>query len=193
VDVAKFKNQNSKFKIDKKEKRILFIGNFKWIQNIKAADFILKEIWPKIKTEEKIKLWIVGKNIPDYLKELGNDSSIIFDENAPEDTEKIYQKSDILLAPITVGGGTSYKILEAMASGVAVVTTKLGVEGLEAKDKKHALVGESGEQLAKNVFELLEKSDLRKKITENAREFIEENYSWEKIGKQLENVYKSVI
>jgi len=51
----------------------------------------------------------------------------MFDENAPDETWKIYHRSDILLSPITVGGGTSYKILESMATGLPVVTTILGI------------------------------------------------------------------
>ena len=48
VDIKKFKVQSSKFKNNKKEKRILFIGDFKWVQNRNAIAWILKEIWPKI-------------------------------------------------------------------------------------------------------------------------------------------------
>ncbi len=183
---------------DKKNKTILFMGDFKWIQNQKAVKFILEEIWPhlesRIKNKElKIKLWVVGKNITEDIKNLSNSKNIVFDENAPDKTSEIYKKADILLAPITVGGGTSFKILESMASGVPVVTTNLGVKGIGAKNNIHALTSENASDLAENVFKLLEDKVEYEKIRKNARKLIEENFSWEKISEKLEKVYKETL
>lgn len=177
-----------------KTKRVLFIGDFKWVQNRNSLEFILEKVWPLIQTEAskkdiKILLWVVGKNIPDSLKNLG-DKTTLFDESAPSETQKIYQKSDVLLSPITVGGGTSYKILESMASGVPVVTTTLGVEGLGAKHKEHALVGKTENELASLTIELLTDSKLYEQIAQNARKLIEEKFSWDEIALRLEKVYE---
>lgn len=182
------------------EKRILFIGDFKWIQNKDALEFILKEIWPtlnlKLRTEgvrEDIKLWIVGKNIPEDLRNLAKAKNIILDENNKEETPLIFRQSYILLAPLRVAGGTSYKILEAMSSGTAVVTTNLGIVGLEAKNNTHVLSGETPFQLADSVCNLLLDHSLYKRITLNARKFVEEKYDWKKITKKLEEVYMSSL
>lgn len=178
------------------EIRILFMGNFKWIQNQTTTEWIIKDIWPSILDmlgkKEKLMLWIVGKHIPENLKILG-DKTIFFDENAPDDTAKIYQKADVLLSPIKVGGGTSYKILESMSSGLPVVTTELGVKGLGAMKNKHALVAEDSVTLAKHVVTFLTNEKLRKNITQNARKLIEENYTWDTITKKLENVYDKAV
>src|SRR6185437_4316535 len=100
-DTNKFTIKNEKLKIKRKEKRVLFIGNFKWIQNQKAVIKILDDIWPLIESRiknqelrEDVKLWIVGKHIPDTIKAYQS-KHILIDENAPSETEKIYQKSDI--------------------------------------------------------------------------------------------------
>ncbi|HEX8965798.1 MAG TPA: glycosyltransferase family 4 protein [Patescibacteria group bacterium] len=188
VDIKSFPFKKKKAK---KTKTILFMGNFKWIQNVNTAEYIVKEIWPLIKTEN-VTLWIVGKHIPQNLKSFAS-KNIIFDENAPVETWKIYQKADILLSPIFVGGGTSYKILEAMASGVPVVTTELGIKGLKAKDNEHALIGENANQLASHVDTILSNNELYTTLTENAREFIEKNYTWESITKTLEKVYQDAV
>lgn len=197
VNVNSFPFNSSFIKLRKKEKRILFIGDFKWLQNQNAATFILKEIWPRVRFLLKnqkldIKLWIVGKNIPESIKALGSEN-VIFDENAPDETAKIYSKAFMLLAPIKVGGGTSYKILEAMASGVPVVTTALGVVGLKARNLKEALVAETLDLLAENVVKLLKEKELYENLAKNARSFIEKNYTWEIISKTLESVYKKAI
>lgn len=207
VDIKKFHLPIGRWnsRIDKKEKRILFIGDFKWIQNKKTAEWILKDIWPKIKSKIslprqmtgggskfKVVLWMVGREIPEYLKELGDDS-VVFDENAPKETEKIYHRSYLLLSPLTVGGGTSYKILEAMASSTPVVTTNLGIEGITAMDGKEALIGETADVLSDQVILLLSDKEIYKRITDAAFNFVEENFSWDIIVRKLENVYKSVV
>jgi len=194
VDLEKFSFQETETKFLEKEKRILFIGDFKWMQNRDAVSFIIKEIWPLINLKlksENLKLWIVGHNIPESIKNLTKDKNVIFDDNNKEKTEVIYKKSFLLLAPIRVGAGTSYKILEGMATGTAVVTTCLGIEGLEAKDSLQVLASDNAKVLAGNVLKLLTDKALYEKLTKNARDFVQKNYDWEEIAKKLEEVYLS--
>ncbi|HSX40252.1 MAG TPA: glycosyltransferase family 4 protein [Candidatus Saccharimonadales bacterium] len=191
VDTQKFKVKSLKLKVEKKEKRILFIGDFKWIQNRDSARFIIRDVWPKVSKYEKIKLWIVGRDIPDDMKSLG-DKNIIFDENA-SDTAQIFQKAFALLSPIRVGGGTSYKILEAMASGVPVITTDLGIEGLEVSDKKDILVADTAEEFARSLENLLKDKTLYETVAKNAREIVEKEYNWDTIVEKLEGVYDSAV
>lgn len=192
VDLASFPFKKSADR--SKEETILFMGDFKWIQNRDTASWILKDIWPTIKAglKENAKLWIVGKHIPDSLKNM-QEEGVVFDEHAPDKTSDIYKRADILLSPIRIGGGTSYKILEAMASGIPVVTTELGVEGLKAKDGKQAIVRESSSLLGQAVISLIASKKQYDTIRKSARDFIEKEYSWEKITKTLEGVYEDAV
>lgn len=181
-------------------KRVLFIGDFKWMQNRDALEFILKEVWPNIigkleavSQNTDLKLWIVGKNIPENLKSLAKAKNIILDENNKEETPIIFKKSYILLAPLRVAGGTSYKILEAMSTGVAVVTTNLGIEGLEAKNHTHVLSGETPLDIADLTCNLILDHSLYKRITLNARKFVEEKYDWKIVSQKLDEVYMSCL
>ncbi len=170
--------------------RILFIGDFKWLQNRDSAQRILKDIWPKLKVKQK--LWIVGRKIPDYLKNMGGED-VIFDENSPADTYEIYKKSKILLAPIKVGGGTSFKILESMASGVPVVTTYLGNAGINAVNGQSIIIAKTDEEFVEAVNNLLGNSAFYEKISKNARKLIEEKYDWDVIVGKLENAYREAL
>lgn len=191
VDIEKFSPKKLNF--NKEEKLVLFIGNFKWIQNRDSVVYILKNIWPDISAKNsRIKLWVVGKNIPESIRNLKRES-VIFDENAPDETELIFQKSDLLLAPIRVGGGTNFKILESMASGTPVLTSPLGNEGINAKPGNEILVAKNPDDFAKKTLLVLSDDYLYEKISRNGRKFIEENYDWKKIAKKLEAVYESVV
>jgi glycosyltransferase involved in cell wall biosynthesis len=201
VNTKKFTFKNIQEKNEEKEKRILFMGDFTWIQNQDTVKFIIKEIWPLIKQkrasnnlQEAIKLWIVGRKIPNSIHSLTNDSDVLFDEGSSSlPTEKIFHKASLLLAPIRVGGGTSYKILESMSSGTPVVTMKLSADALGAKDGKDCFVGQNAEELAEKTLQLLQDDKLYQIVSKNGRDLVEKNYTWAEIGKKLEEVYQSAV
>ena len=78
-----------------------------------------------------------------------------------------------------------------MASGVGVVTTSLGLEGLDAKNNVHALAAEKEDELAQLVLVMLNDHSVYRKLTLNARKFIEERYDWKIISQKLDEVYMS--
>ncbi len=191
VDTQRFslkKNDKSK-----KEKTVLFIGNFKWLQNRDSITYIIKNIWPNVISKyPQAKLWVVGKNIPDSIKKLDN-QSIFFDENATNRTEEIFQSADILLAPIRVGGGTNLKILESMSCGTPVITNKLGNEGIRAKDKSELLICDKPDEYVSAIISLLNDFYSYEKISRNARDFVVKNHDWKSISIELDKIYSSVI
>ena len=198
VDTNKFKATSDK-RPATNDKRILFIGEFKWVQNRDAIEWILKEIWPKLRaefipsmTDKGIKLWVVGRNIPSSIRKLTTDRDIVFDESASDKTEEIFKRSDLLLAPIRIGGGTSFKILEAMASGVPVLTTPLG-NAIDAKENLEILIAKDTSGFVKKIHEILENEKFYKTISANARKLVEEKYNWEKISQDLNSIYESVV
>ncbi|MFH1833044.1 MAG: glycosyltransferase family 4 protein [Candidatus Levyibacteriota bacterium] len=201
VDKESFKMESAGWRTKfKAQKKILFIGDFKWLQNRDSVEWILKEIWPKVQLKIKeqkldinLKLWIVGREIPDSIKKLSDDKNVAFDENAPKVTPEIFRQSDILLSPIRVGGGTSYKILEAMASGVPVITTSLGIEGIDAGHLKEVLIADNAEDIVDLIIDIVGNDSAFEKIAHNARKLVEEKYDWEPIVKKLEEVYKSAL
>jgi glycosyltransferase involved in cell wall biosynthesis len=199
TDLFAFKNIQKA--VDQKEKKILFLGDFKWIQNRDSVTFIIKDIWPLISgigegksVKNNVKLWIVGRKIPDSIRQLTNDPDVLFDEESSNlPTEKIFHEATILLAPIRIGGGTSYKILESMSSGTPVVTMQMSADALNAKDGQDISVGNSAKELAEKSLALLTEDTLYKMIAKKGRELVEKNYTWKEIGGKLEEVYEKVV
>lgn len=189
VDIDKFKMKKN---VKVKRTKVLFIGDFKWIQNRDSIVYIIKNIWPKVlKNNPTAVLWVVGKKIPDSVKNL-KDSSIIFDENAPNETEKIFQEADVLLTPIRVGGGTNFKILESMSTGTPVITTLLGNEGIKAKENEEIIICDKPEEFSAKTSLLLTDDYLYEKISRNSRKFIEKNFDWKNISDKLDKVYENL-
>jgi len=188
-------------------KKILFIGDFTWLQNQDSAKYIIEEIWPRIKSviandvrnptrsladarDDKIKLWIVARKIPESIKNLTTDPDVLFDEkSSAKSTPEIFQEADVSLVPIRVGGGTSYKILESMSCGTPVVTMPLSAQAINAQDGQEVMVGKTAEELAKKTIQLLENQKLFATVAKNGRNLIEEKYSWKTIAQDLEAVY----
>lgn len=181
--------------VQKKEKgeapTFLFVGNFLWMQNLDAVKFLIADIWPAIKEMyPKGTLRIVGKRMPEYLRRRVSDGIILL-EHVEEIVDE-YKKADILLAPIRIGGGTKFKILEAMASGVPVVTTKKGAEGLDIIHGKDVYLADSVDEVIVAVRELLTNASKRNAMIRAARDVIEEKYSWKHIAKKLDVIWDQV-
>lgn len=171
---------------------VLFVGNFSWLQNREAVYFLIQEVWPKIR--EKVpdaKLLIVGRNPTSRIRQFAKDSDIRIDENV-EDIREVYGKSSVLLAPIFGPGGTRFKILEAMASGLPVVTTPVGIEGLPAKDRVHVLLGKDAEALAYATVLILKDDKLKKNLALSAKKLVRQEFDWKSISVKLDKIYEGL-
>ena len=107
--------------------------------------------------------------------------------------EPYFDRSLVSVIPVRLGGGFRGKSLEAMASGVPVVSTSLGVQGVAGKDGEEFLLAETAQKFADQVSLLLSDEKLHKKISENGRKLMLEKYSWQEGVKVLENTLKELI
>ena len=164
----------------------------RWFENRDAANYLLTKLWPSIKKSiPGVKLRIVGRDAKLHFK--NNETESICVESDVKDIYKEYASASCLLAPIRKGGGTKYKIIEAMAVGLPVVTTTIGKEGLDIIQNIHAKIADTDKDLVLSVMEVLNNQKERNRIRENARQLVEKLYSWESISEKLDNVYHSFI
>jgi len=196
VDLERFKLKDVSIQQRNKVKTVLFIGDFSYIQNKDAATFIIREIAPlveKLLKDIQITFWIKGRKIPQVIKNLSQGPDIIYDESETLSTPEIFTKADLLLAPIRIGGGTQYKILEAMGCGTPVITTRLGNEGIHAHEDLEVLLGETAEELAEQCRKIFTNDTLYATVARGGRTLVEYHFDWEMITQQLENVYLEVV
>ena len=187
VDLSYFSYKQKK--IHEKKKTILFIGNFSYFPNIDAVKFFYKNVFSCLALEE-LEFLIVGKNAAG-LQFLKNDKRVkTFDYF--EDIRDAYYKSDIFVSPIRIGGGTNFKILEAMACGVPVIAFPHRTQGIGAKDGKEILLAKDSNDFVKKIHKVFAEKDTAAALTRNARKLIEEKFSWDKIGATMNTVWHEV-
>ena len=173
----------------------LFVGNFAWLQNTEAAYYLYKFILPKlVKKIPNFKLIIAGQRAKDKLKLLSNKNLEIIDIDTDDVNlvKKIYGKSTLFLAPIFGPGGTRLKILAAMATGLPIISTKIGLTGLLVKDGYNVLIANNPDEFVDKIQTLLSNRQLYEKLRTNAYKLVNEVYNWKKISHKLEIVYERI-
>ncbi len=193
VDLDFFKVKNS---WDSKDKRILFVANFKWLQNTEAAEILLEKVFPRIKLEvEDVKLWIVGQYIPEKIKARRSKDILIdnLDYDDEETIRRAYFESSVFVSPLRGPGGTRLKHFAAMASCLPLVTTSVGAEGLEAKNGFHILVEDDFDKMAQVAVRVLREPDYAERLAKNARKLVEEKFSWQIVADKLDKLYNDMF
>jgi len=179
-----------------KEPKVLFVANFKWLQNVEAAEILLNKVFPLVsKAYPAAKLWIVGQYIPDSLKNEQKDNIIVdsLDEADESGIKNAWYEASVFVSPLRGPGGTRLKHLASMATRLPLITTKVGAQGLSVKDGEHIIVRNSPKALAEATVLILKSPTLAKRLTGNARKLVEEKYSWQTMAKTLDKIYFSIV
>ncbi len=179
-----------------KKLKILFMGNFFWLQNVEAAQYLIDKVYPSLTVAiPSCELIIAGQNVKDKIKIENNQKIKVvnLDPGDIESVKNLYQSSNIFIAPIFGPGGTRLKILASMASGLPVVSTSIGVEGLELRNNEHFLIAENPEEFVSQILKIAQNKELFMKIQHNAHSHVKKYFSWEAIALKLEKVYEQVI
>ena len=132
---------------------LAFFGAFSWFANTDALEYLLKEVWPQIEARvPDATLLIAGREMPDWaftcatprLKVLGRVDSI----------EDFLSNVDLVLSPIRIGGGIRLKILETLAYGRSVLSTRVGLEGLAPEVAQLVHAADTPEEFAEAIIRL---------------------------------------
>jgi polysaccharide biosynthesis protein PslH len=168
---------------------LVFTGNMSYPPNINCAEYIVKEVLPLVKKQiPDIKLLISG--VSPSPKIISLQSKNVTVSGWVDDIRKSYDRAKIFFAPMQIGTGMQNKILEAMAMKVPCITSRLAGKALGAIDKKHVLMGNSPEEYASLIINLLYDKKRQKELTDNAYYFVSDLYSWNRNGFQLEEILK---
>lgn len=170
---------------------VLLLAGLDYAPNLDSVDFFLKEVFPLLRSQRPdITVDLVGREFW-RLDGCQNQAGIALHEDVPE-VLPFFRQAALLAVPLRHGAGTRIKILEAMASGLPVVTTAKGCEGLEVSSGEHLLVADTPREFAAASLRLLAEPELAANLAANARKLVEERYSWNVIGAALSRLYASL-
>lgn len=172
----------------KQQKIILFVGNFDYFPNVSAVNFFYHEVLSRI-TDESVIFSIIGKKAKSL--PFVSDKRVRAIEFIP-DIRDAYYEADVFVSPIQIGGGTNFKILEAMATGLPIVTFSDRVKDIGAEHMKDVLTADDAKTFYEQVMLLLHDEALGKKLSIHAREIIEKKFSWVIIGSHLNEVWRNL-
>lgn len=168
------------------ENWIAFLGKMNYYANEDAVIYFAKQVFPLLKGRDKrLKFVIIGAYPTRRVQALSKIQGVEV-TGFVDDPYKYLEKAKVVVAPMRFGAGIQNKILEAMALRRAVVTTSKGARGIAGgEDGRHFLVADNAEEMAEKIFRLLNDSERRRILGQNARALIEEKYTWDVIGAKL--------
>lgn len=171
---------------------LVFMGGMSWYPNREAMLFFAREVWPELKRQiPDVKMHVVGENPPQELHDLARNDNNFFVYGFVDNIKNIFDQSGIYVCPISDGGGTKLKILDALAMGKPIVANEVACEGINVTNGLNVLFAETpGEYIAK-ISELISDTSVRQKLSHNSRKLIMEKYSYDVVGRDLVKLLES--
>ncbi|MGZ4316388.1 MAG: glycosyltransferase [Gaiellaceae bacterium] len=176
-----------------REPSAVFVGKMDYRPNVDAVRWFCTEVLPLVREAVPgFTFTICGAQPHRTVLDLGRLQGVSVTGRVP-DTRPFVDGAAVVAAPIRAGSGTRLKILEALAMGRPVVTTPLGVEGLELDDGVHVLIANEARDFADCVVRLLRDPSEREKLSREGRQRVEQRYGWPVAIAKLESVYAALL
>jgi polysaccharide biosynthesis protein PslH len=156
---------------------VVFTGSMDWEANIDGVRHFITDIWPRIRgSVPDARFTVVGRHPPTDLVALGRTAAGVTFTGLVDDVRPFVQSADVFVIPLRVGGGTRIKAFEAMAMGCPVVSTAVGIEGLDVRPDHHFLLRDDPGEFADAVIALITDPSRRADIAAAARRTVEARF-----------------
>jgi len=173
-------------------KNIVTLGTLHYPPNADGIRWFFNDVFPLIhKRIPDATLTIIGKNPPqDFLDAATRHPEAIKITGYVPELSPYLEQSAVMVVPVRAGGGMRVRILEAFAYAMPVVTTTIGLEGINAELEKDVLVADTAEKFADRVSELLENISLQEKLSVNGRKLAQTKYDWQIVLSAMKAIYE---
>ncbi len=171
--------------------RLLFLGSLDWRPNLDGVSLLLERVFPAVRAvEPRTRLCLVGRNPAESLRlRVANMPGVELHANVP-DVRPYLADCGLLVVPLRIGGGSRLKILEALASGTPVVSTRVGVEGLRLEEGQDLTVVDDIDDLTNAIVSAVRHPEIVHAQAERGREKVLEQYDWEPLAERMEDVWR---
>lgn len=171
---------------------ILFVGLMDYHANIDAVTWFSRRVWPRIaRNYPDMHFTIVGRDPVPEVRALASDRITV--TGTVNDVRPYYASAVAAVVPLRSGSGTRLKILEAMAAGVPVVSTRLGAEGIEAEKNIHLLLADTEHEFTEAISSIVASPQTRNQLSHAGRTLACKLYDWSVIGRQLCRIHEDLV
>ena len=165
------------------ERPIVFVGTMGYYPNRQGMEWFMEKVWPRVmERRPSARLWVVG-GWPSWAE-----PGPIYQQPGVEvrgfveDLSSVWRRAAALVCPLQIGSGTRIKILEAWSHRLPVVSTSVGIEGLEARSGMHAQVTDDPTEQATALVELLEDADQWERLATGGYRLWQERYTLDRVA-----------
>lgn len=172
----------------------IFMGDYKYFPNTDAALYFIEAILPLIRAKRPdFTLTLLGKDPAPELVDLSkqSDSGVIV-TGLVDDTRPYLTQATMFVCALRSGSGTRFKLMEALACGLPVVSTAVGCEGLNAEHGKQMLIADSPQAFADAVLKLIHEPELARQLAQQGRAWVVEHHAWEHSAALVAEAYRTL-
>ncbi len=179
---------------DPNSKNILTLGTLHYPPNADGIRWFLTEVFPRVQQAiPDATLTIIGKNPPqDFLQAASQNPKAIQVTGYVPDLDDYMKQAALMVVPVRAGGGMRVRILEAFSRAMPVVTTTIGLEGIDAVLNRDVLVKDTEKDFADAVILLLQDKNRQAQLALNGRNFVESHYDWHVVLGKMDAVYQTI-
>jgi len=169
-----------------------FIGSLDWLPNLEGLQWFLNDVWPAIHRRfPELEFHIAGRNMPESLKQLRMKNITVHGE--VDCSCKFISAHSISIVPLLSGGGMRAKILEAMALGRVVISTSIGLEGINAKHRRDLFVTDTPLQFADAIGDCIDRGRKLERIGRAAATRFHKKYDRRTLAARLLERYHKLV
>ena len=168
---------------------VVFTGSMNWIANIDGVRFFLEHVWSRVVAERpEARFLVVGRDPPESLFAAARRQRNVELTGFVDDVRPYAHAAHAFVIPLLVGGGTRIKAFEAMAMGCPVVSTSIGMEGLEVTPDEHYLCRDDPASMASALIMLLDDPKHRLQLSRRARDCVEQRFGHAVAARAFEGI-----
>lgn len=161
---------------------VVFIGDLGYEPNQEAVQVLLDAVVPRVlKAMPDCRFVVGGRGASAHLVQAARAAKVELISPVPN-MRDLLGRASLEIVPLRQGSGTRLKILEAFAAGVPVVSTSIGVEGIDAEDGVHLVVAETADEMASAIVDLHRDAEKARSMSLRARALVEAQYDWSRLG-----------
>ncbi len=174
---------------ERKPRDLVFMGKMDYRPNVLSMQWFCAHVLPTLSQRyTDTRLWIVGRDPAPDIVALDRIPAVTV-TGYVEDVQPFFRTGSIFVLPMFHGGGTRFKVLEALMAGMPLVTTPMGIQGIPLQDRIHCLTAEEPADFIQAIEFLWDDPWAGQALAQRGRRLVEEQFAWSVITPALDSIY----